>query len=1217
MRLVIDLQACQSDNRHRGMGRYVLELARAMARLGTGHEIWIALNGGFPETIEPVRAALAGLVPQDRIVVWRSPGPVMEADASTAWRRQAGELVREAFLASLQSDVVLVGSLFEGFAVDALTSIGRFADLPTAVILPDLIPLAYSDIYLRHPAVQDWYFGKLAHLRRADLLLAISEHVRRDGIARLDLPESAVANIGASISSDFHQLPPDPAAAESLRRRHGIVHPFVMYTGGIDYRKNIGGLIQAFARLPDSLRRSHQLVVACGLEDQDRRRLAGVIRHCGLPPGQVLLVGAVTDADLIALYNACRLFVFPSWCEGFGLPVLEAMACGAAVIGSSTTSIPEVIGRPDALFDPYDDAAIAAKMAAALQDEAWLEDLRRHGLRQAGRFSWDACARLAWSALAGLAAARPRPATVSRRSLPAAIAEVPESPSLRHQDWVRLAECIAENQPPPRPARQLLVDVTDVAISDAGTGIQRLVRSISAALLKRPPAGFQVEPIYYVREDHAYRHARWFLRQPGVKASAADPFVEVAPGDLYIGLDLVLHPINDNRALFEGWRQRGVALYFIVYDLLPHLRPDCFSPDVTSGYRRWLASLTELADGVACISRAVADELLAWLDQSPPRRQRPFQVGWFHLGADIVASVPSSGFPEDTGELLSRILARPSFLMVGWIDRRKGHAQTLSAFEQLWREGVEVNLVVVGRESWEVKPLMDRLNQHPEKGNHLFWLGQVSDELLLRLYENCSASLMASEGEGFGLPLVEAAQHSLPIIARDIPVFRELAGKHASYFSGLEPEALAGTLRDWLVRWRAGQAPNSANLPWLTWEQSTAQLLGVMFGGRVYREWRPAAPAVPILAGSFGETGWRLPVVPCRQLLVDVSALAAHDHKTGIQRVVRSILAAWLRQPPPGFRLEPVYLDADGVLRLARRFTVEQLGLTAPRELEDIPAGFQPGDVFLGLDLSLSGVPTRPDLVERLRAAGVPVCIVVYDLIPELFAERLPASLVADFRRWLAAVAATADGVVCISQTVMAELTAWLERTQPPRSTPLKLGWFHLGADIVASRPSTGVTAGFEEQWRRIAAAPALLMVGSICNNKGYDQALAALTQLWAAGNDIRLVIVGREGWNPAAAKPLRRHPEAGRRLFWFEGASDEMLQRLYDTCSGLLVVSRTEGFCLPLIEAAQHRLPIIARNLPVIREVAGELAPDPLNADRLRLNRLLHQTPDLPDHRG
>ncbi len=115
MRIVIDMQGAQTKSRFRGIGRYTMSFTQAIVRNRGEHEVLLALSGFFPETIEPVRAAFNGLLPQENIRVWHAPGPVMEAYAANDGRREMAELIREAFLASLQPDVIHISSLFEGY----------------------------------------------------------------------------------------------------------------------------------------------------------------------------------------------------------------------------------------------------------------------------------------------------------------------------------------------------------------------------------------------------------------------------------------------------------------------------------------------------------------------------------------------------------------------------------------------------------------------------------------------------------------------------------------------------------------------------------------------------------------------------------------------------------------------------------------------------------------------------------------------------------------------------------------------------------------------------------------------------------------------------------------------------------------------------------------------------------------------------------------------
>ena len=134
---------------------------------------------------------------------------------------------------------------------------------------------------------------------------------------------------------------------------------------------------------------------------------------------------------------------------------------------------------------------------------------------------------------------------------------------------------------------------------------------------------------------------------------------------------------------------------------------------------------------------------------------------------------------------------------------------------------------------------VEGLTEHAELGQRLHWPYGVSDEYLERIYAAVSCLIAPSEGEGFGLPLIEAAGHGLPIIARDLSVFREVAGKHAYYFSGLEPRALSDAVQGWLALDAKGEAPQSDTMPRQTWRQSSSQLLDVVLGGRWHQAWEP------------------------------------------------------------------------------------------------------------------------------------------------------------------------------------------------------------------------------------------------------------------------------------------------------------------------------------------------------------------------------------------
>src|SRR5690348_15800536 len=412
MRVVVDLQACQSHaSRNRGIGRYSLALLKAMLQQASGDEVWVALNGELPGTIEPLRAALDDLIPQSRIVVWRAVSGFSAELPANDWRRNAAAQVRQSFLESLAPDVVHVSSWFEGFIDDTLTSPGVSTPrYQTAVTLYDLIPLVHDKIYLGHPRLREWYLRKTEELERADLLLGISAHTCREAMERLALPPERIANISAAIDPLFHtvNLAADNRAA--LRARLGLLRPFLMYTGGIDPRKDIEGLIHAYARLPAALRRTRQLAIVCHASAEYIECVQRIGAGAGLLSDELVLTGYVSDEDLVALYNLCEAFVFPSWHEGFGLHLIEAITCGAPVIAANTSSIPEVVGCVAALFEPRSTRAMAEKIEHVLSDASFREHMREHGLRQAKLFSWERCAQASWQAIRAL---RSKPKSVS------------------------------------------------------------------------------------------------------------------------------------------------------------------------------------------------------------------------------------------------------------------------------------------------------------------------------------------------------------------------------------------------------------------------------------------------------------------------------------------------------------------------------------------------------------------------------------------------------------------------------------------------------------------------------------------------------------------------------------------------------------------------------------------------------------------------------------
>jgi hypothetical protein len=226
---------------------------------------------------------------------------------------------------------------------------------------------------------------------------------------------------------------------------------------------------------------------------------------------------------------------------------------------------------------------------------------------------------------------------------------------------VRLArQCAAigvqSSQSTGTPSRQLLVDVSVIHLSDARTGIQRVVRSLLLQLIASPPLGYRVCPVFATRQ-HGYCYATpSFMAQPDEPAQGLGAPVEAQGGDLFLGLDLAAHLLPRHQAQVLAWKRSGVKIHVVVYDLLPLQHPEWFNSKTTRNFKRWVKWLAVYADNAICISESVKVELSTWLSVKFGLPGTTLPASTMVLGADIAASAPSGGLPPDAGFLLAQPL---------------------------------------------------------------------------------------------------------------------------------------------------------------------------------------------------------------------------------------------------------------------------------------------------------------------------------------------------------------------------------------------------------------------------------------------------------------------------------------------------------------------------------------------------------------------------------
>jgi glycosyltransferase involved in cell wall biosynthesis len=190
--------------------------------------------------------------------------------------------------------------------------------------------------------------------------LSTSESSRQSAIEHLRFDQESVINISAAANGEFSTRNVSPSRERAVRERYALERPFVMCTAGMEHG-NYEAMIRAYARLPDEISQRHQLAIVGTVLDDDRSRLADLAQRYGLSTSDLVFTGFVAEDHLVDIYNLCKISAVPSWHDPIGLSALEAMSCGAPIVGAKASSLPEVIGRDDALFNPHDDNDITAK----------------------------------------------------------------------------------------------------------------------------------------------------------------------------------------------------------------------------------------------------------------------------------------------------------------------------------------------------------------------------------------------------------------------------------------------------------------------------------------------------------------------------------------------------------------------------------------------------------------------------------------------------------------------------------------------------------------------------------------------------------------------------------------------------------------------------------------------------------------------------------------
>lgn len=820
MKIVIDMQGAQSiASKNRGVGRYTKELTMSLIKqCREQDEIFLVLNAALKESCDELIALYEGLIGRDHIKTWKWGAHIPVGNGRTEEKIiKAEELFYEWFFQQFDADIIWRPNLQEGLNEEnIIISAGKIrGKARVCTTLHDVIPLLYREDYLL-PGIEKWYLSKIRYAKESDSIITDSYFSKNAIKDYLDVEEEKIIPI--HLGFDKHRFYPNPKHMEWKEKTK-----IILYAGGTDKHKNLENLIAAFGRLPEKIQKEYRIVFAGKEPYIEKEKLYAMAKKHYVSPEKLEFTGYISDEKLLSMMQTCGVFVFPSISEGFGLPLLEAMACGAPVLAARAASLTEIVDDEDLLFDPFSVKDMADKIELILSNPDFVNRKIKSLLKRTEFFSWEKAGQELYNHFKEQTKLCEKDAEVyTADQLVKDIALL-----CAKQDYLYKANiaCAVANCTMAQAKKHLYIDCSAVVLEDYVTGIQRVVNAMieNAKEIAKEYPNICVEPVYSSVDKAVFYKAEYNGKKyTSNKYETNNNVVAFHDGDYLLMPDL--HPVNviSKVEYLKDLNRRGIKVYTVLHDLIPVQHPGFYDRNFVREFENYLYAISEFT-GVISVSKATQDAYEEWMRKNNIKRN--LKLDYSHHGSDIVKANPSKGLPDGYEEIVDKLSRKLTFLMVSTIEPRKKQDEILDAIESLWEMGKDVNLCLIGRNGWQMEDFAKRVKKHPELGIHLFWLQGISDEFLEKIYQASTAVVVASVQEGFGLPIIEAAMHGKPLILRDIPVFREIAGENAFYFLGNTPREIRESIVKWMELYEKKSISDSKKISYLTWKESVWNLM--------------------------------------------------------------------------------------------------------------------------------------------------------------------------------------------------------------------------------------------------------------------------------------------------------------------------------------------------------------------------------------------------------